>query len=355
MLTTRQPVLRRYWYATVRLDDLQDGPKPFTLLGERIVLFLDKDGEPAALMDRCCHRTARLSKGWCDEGLVVCGYHGWAYDRTGELVRIPQFAPEQIVPRLAVRAYNCQARYGYAWVCLGEPSAGIPEVPEDSDPAYRRIQQFHEDWRTAPLRMMENSFDNAHFAFVHKATFGQVDQPKPEKYEIKETDYGFEAETIITINNPAQAHRVTGSTAPTTRRHMRNKWFMPFCRRLDMEYPSGLRHIIFNSATPIDDRTIKLAQILYRNDGEAECTAEELIAWDAIILEEDRDILESTDPDATVDVGRKVEAHMPSDRPGMIMRRRLLALLREHGEEEVSNAVPAVYVGEQPSSAVAAE
>jgi hypothetical protein len=27
--------------------------------------------------------------------------------------------------------------------------------------------------------------------------------------------------------------------------------------------------------------------------------------------------------------------HMPSDRPGMLMRRRLLALLESHGETEV--------------------
>ena len=58
-----------------------------------------------------------------------------------------------------------------------------------------------------------------------------------------------------------------------------------------------------------------------------------------MIVEEDRDILESTDPDATMDMSRKVESHMPSDRPGMIMRRRILQLLREHGEEEVSEAV----------------
>ena len=48
-----------------------------------------------------------------------------------------------------------------------------------------------------------------------------------------------------------------------------------------------------------------------------------------MIVEEDRDILESTDPDATMDMSRKVESHMPSDRPGMIMRRRILDLIRE--------------------------
>ena len=41
MLTTRQKVLRRFWYAVIPLGDLQSGPKPFRLLGEDIVLFLD--------------------------------------------------------------------------------------------------------------------------------------------------------------------------------------------------------------------------------------------------------------------------------------------------------------------------
>ncbi len=212
------------------------------------------------------------------------------------------------------------------------------EVPEDNAPGFRRVQQFHDIWKTAPLRFMENSFDNAHFSFVHKGTFGQFDQPRPEKYDIVETDYGFEAETIVTIRNPPNAARITGTADPTTRRHMRNKWYMPFCRRLDIQYPSGIRHIIFNSATPIDDETIYVAQILYRNDTEADCTAEELIAWDAAIIEEDRDVLETTDPDAPIDISRKIEAHMPSDRPGMIMRKRLLELLRSNGEAEITEA-----------------
>lgn len=90
MLTTRQKVLRRFWYATEKLENLEDGPKAFTLLGEKLVLFVDGEGEPAALMDRCCHRTAKLSKGWCEGGLIRCGYHGWSYDRTGALIEIPQ-------------------------------------------------------------------------------------------------------------------------------------------------------------------------------------------------------------------------------------------------------------------------
>ena len=144
-----------------------------------------------------------------------------------------------------MKAFDCDTRYGYVWVALEQPLLPIPDLPEDRDPAYRRIHQFDDRWNTAALRMMENLFDNAHFSFVYKSTFGQLSQPKPEKYELVETDYGFRAETIVPINNPPAAFRVTGTTEPTTKRHMRNAWFMPFCRTLDIEYPSGLRHIIF--------------------------------------------------------------------------------------------------------------
>jgi phenylpropionate dioxygenase-like ring-hydroxylating dioxygenase large terminal subunit len=248
---------------------------------------------------------------------------------------VPQFPVQQQVPNLSTPAYHCQARYGYAWVALDDPLAPILDASEEDDPAYRRIPQFYEVWNTSALRLMENSFDNAHFAFVHKGTFGQLDQPLPEKYEIKETDYGFEAETLITVANPPVQYRISGTTEPTTKRHMRNRWYMPFCRKLDIEYPSGLRHVIFNSATPIDDGSIQVVQWLYRNDTEADCPARELIDWDFKITREDKDIIESTDPDTPIDPARRVEAHMVSDGPGVIMRRRLLKLLHEHGESEV--------------------
>ncbi len=336
MLQTRQKVLRRFWYSTVPLRTLKDGPKPFRMLGQNIVLFLDANGEPAALEDRCCHRTAKLSKGWMKEGSIVCGYHGWTYDRDGKLIEIPQFPAGQLLPDAKVQSFRAKEKYGYVWVALDDPLSDIPDVPEEHDPDYRRIHQFYDKWDTAALRLMENSFDNAHFSFVHKGTFGDMTQPKPEKYEINETDYGFEAETLITVVNPPNAERITGTTEPFTTRHMRNKWFMPFCRRLDMAYPSGLRHIIFNCATPIDDHSIQLTQILFRNDKESDCSTQELIDWDAAIIAEDKDALESTDPDAIVDMSRKIEMHMPSDRPGIIMRKRLLALLNENGEIEVA-------------------
>ena len=143
------------------------------------------------------------------------------------------------------------------------------------------------------------------------------------------------------IVNPPAAFRVTGTTEPTTTRTMRNHWYLPFARRMDMTYPSGIRHIIINCATPIDDGRIQLVQLLYRNDTEEQCPTQALIDWDAAVVYEDRDILEATDPDAALDLAHRTEAHMPSDRPGLIMRRRLLELLKQQNDREVTrNYVP---------------
>jgi phenylpropionate dioxygenase-like ring-hydroxylating dioxygenase large terminal subunit len=336
MLVTKQPVLRRFWYALMPMSHLDDGPKPFTLLGENIVVWKRAGGAPAAVRDRCCHRTAKLSKGFVEGDNIVCGYHGWTFDCGGSCVKIPQNPGKQIPPGAHVNGYHCQEKYGYVWVALEDPLRPIPDFPEDEKQGYRRIFQFYEQWLTSPVRMIENSFDNSHFSYVHKANFGILDQPEPAPYDFQETDYGFEAITTVPIRNPEESFRITGTTDPITTRHLVNRYYLPFSRRFGCTYPdSNIDHIIYNCATPIDDERIMLVQWLYRNDTETDCSTQELIDWDAAITSEDREILEATDPDACIDTQRRVEFHMSSDKPGLIVRKQLLALLHEYGEEEV--------------------
>ena len=334
MLVTQQPVLRRFWYPVMPLAHLDAGPQSFTLLGEPIVLWKRADGSPACVKNRCCHRTAQLSKGFVDGDWIVCAYHGWTYDATGKCVRIPQNESGSIPDSARVPGYHCQTRYGYVWVALADPLKPIVEIPEDAA-GYRRMPQYWERWQAGALRLMENSFDSAHFSFVHRGTFGQFGNNQPDFFSLKETGYGFEAETHLVINNPPESHRITGTTTPTTRRHFRNQYHLPFLRRLGLYYPNGLEHIIITAGTPVDDEHIQVMQWAYRNDSEENCPEAEITAWDLRVVLEDQDILEVVDPDAPVDITRRSEENMLSDRPGIIIRQQLLALLRAHGEEEV--------------------
>jgi phenylpropionate dioxygenase-like ring-hydroxylating dioxygenase large terminal subunit len=331
MLVTQQKVLRRFWYPIIPSDRLT-GLHPFTLLGTKLVLFRDTNGKASALVDRCCHRTAQLSKGWLDAGNVVCPYHGWTYAGDGKCVRIPQ-RPDGDPGRIAVESFRCTERYGVVWVALEEPLRDIPALPEYDDPAYRRVFEFYEPWQAPGLRIMENSFDNAHFAFVHKESFGIVDEPEPVQPRLEADPAGFVMYADVPVKNPEIQKGNLGIASDRTVRHYEKIWWMPFSRKMKVTYPNGLVHIIMTLTAPIDDRRSQVIQFLLRSDSEADAPAENLIKFDRQVTHEDMAILEACDHD--VPLSPNGELHMPTDRPGLEMRRLLARLLAEHGEQEV--------------------
>jgi phenylpropionate dioxygenase-like ring-hydroxylating dioxygenase large terminal subunit len=342
MLPTRQPILRRFWYPVLRAAHLEKGPQPFRLLGEDIVVWRKPDGTLAAIADRCPHRSAKLSLGYLDEtGNIVCGYHGWTFDCSGKCVRIPQRENPTATGKIAVDGYRVEERYGHIWVAMGEPLTPLPEIPEAKEPGFRRVDQFYEEWKIGALRLMENSFDIAHPAFVHRGTFGSTSRPLPaEMPKVTEHasgfDYYVESEVDVRGDDSADALKIAQGT--TTRRRT-NTWYMPFARRLGITYPNGLRHTIVTAATPIEDGRTMVIQFCFRNDTEAEVSTEQVIAFDRKIVDEDKVILEGCSYDVPLSVVDGEEFHMPSDKPGLVMRRRLRELLEAHGEVEIREPV----------------
>jgi phenylpropionate dioxygenase-like ring-hydroxylating dioxygenase large terminal subunit len=336
MLVTKQPVLRRFWYPILPIGKLGDAPYGFTLLGTPIVLWRRADGSIACIEDRCCHRSAKLSLGYLQDGNVVCGYHGWTFDASGKCVRIPQRENPTATGNMRVEGFRAVERYGHVWVALGEPLADLPHIPEADEPDLRKIDQFFEPWKIGALRLMENSFDNAHVAFTHRKSFGEASEPIPAKNELEEYDYGFHLRAEIPVKIRGDlATKVLSAGEGDTLRKLKNTWFMPFVRRLGITYPNGLRHTIITAATPMTDDTTMLVQWCYRSDTEAQAPAADIVAFDRQVTLEDKVILESCDPDVPLD--ERFEQHMPSDMPGLRMRRMLRDLLARHGEQEVTN------------------
>jgi phenylpropionate dioxygenase-like ring-hydroxylating dioxygenase large terminal subunit len=336
MLVTKQPILRRFWYPVMPMTHLADGPKPFRLLGSDIALWLTSDGTPAAIADRCCHRTAKLSRGYCEGDRIVCGYHGWQYDRNGMVVRVPQaggIRDHQTTMRTP--SHNAEERYGYVWVALDNPLTAVPEFPEAITPGFRKIDQFYDRWDCAGLRLMENSFDMAHIAFVHRATFGDSETPKPAGFKITRTDDGFIMDSEVPVVNRALQKEILGMSHDRTTRISQAQWYMPFIRKTRIAYPTGLIHSIVTAATPIDDKVSQIVQFCFRNDSETETSTADVIRFDLAVVEEDKYILEGTDHDVPLEP-RGIESSMGSDRPGLIIREMLLDLLTKYGEVEAT-------------------
>lgn len=336
MLQAEQSVLRKYYYPVMPVTDLNEGSKPITMFGEPVVVWLDEQGKPAAAIDRCCHRTAKLSLGETRNGCIVCPYHGWTFNRDGKCTFFPQSELEDPPKIYKIKAYRCEEKYGYVWIALDEPLAGIPDFSRYGDPEIRQIHQFHETIRCSALRLMENSFDTAHIAFVHHNTFGNNQDPVPPEFRIVPNELGFEMFYEVRVTNKLNKDvKAINVDSDETVRSVRAAWFMPFVRQLDMTYPTGLVHSIVTCATPIDNESCILIQFVFRNDKEADVPAATIIAFDRAVVDEDMLILESTEANIPLDLKLRLETHMHADKPGIVMREMLLKLFDEHGEKEV--------------------
>jgi phenylpropionate dioxygenase-like ring-hydroxylating dioxygenase large terminal subunit len=327
VLLTQEPMLRRFWHCLFPISDLGDKPQPFRLLGENIVVWKDADGAPHAVQDRCPHKTAKLSLGYLQNGDIVCPYHGWAFDGDGLCTLIPQeLAPRE--RKVHVRAYHCAERYGQVWVCLDEPALDIPDVEPFKDPSFRQVFEFSEDWACSPLRIMENEFDAAHLSFVHATSFGNTD-PIPALPAIESLDDGFIAHSQPAVRNPEGMRSALHMTSATTVRTTTGRYYVPFLRVTEIAYPNGLKNILVTALTPIDDRNTRFNQFVLRNDTEEQVSSAQVIAFDRRVTLEDKVILESTDPDVPLDASEDDEEHMASDRPGLLMRKKIRAFCDE--------------------------
>lgn len=327
MFVTDSPFFEHFWYPVMPIDQLEQGPQSFTLLDQPLVLWLDEQGNPCAAQDRCSHRSAKLSCGEVVDGTIRCPYHGWGFTGTGECVHLPQQPVKKITKIHHISGYAAQERYGYVWVALREPLKEIPVFEEDEDPAFRRIPCFYETWETSAFRSMENELDMAHFSFVHRGTFGDNQNPIPKALDVRDLDaFHLQLEsTLSTLAPPEQAEN-TKMPEGESERTMKITWYMPFTVKLEIGYASGLRHLVINNSTPISKDRIQVVQFHFRDDTEAQVPAEQLIAFETRIVQEDRAILEIVDPDVDL-YDFKGESHMNTDRAGLLMRRKFAEAL----------------------------
>lgn len=195
------------WHVVYRSSDLGEGEiRPVRLLGEDLVLWRTQ-GRAMAWLDLCIHRGARLTLGRIQNGELVCPYHGWRYDCEGQCTHIPS-QPSLPVPRRArATTYHCQERYGFVWVCTGEPAADLPDLPHWHDESFEKVYTGPYEIASSGPRIVENVVDVTHFPFVHDDMLGQEGEPDAiGEYEVHTSDDGIRT-SPIEVFQPAGDHR----------------------------------------------------------------------------------------------------------------------------------------------------
>jgi phenylpropionate dioxygenase-like ring-hydroxylating dioxygenase large terminal subunit len=191
--TRRTGLDPNFWYPLARSRHLKPGKTLAVRFAEtEIVLVRPKTGRPYALEDRCAHRQVPLSMGVVNGEQLQCGYHCWAYDRTGACVSIPYLDRGRTLPN-GVGSYACQEAYGFVFVFPGDQDLAdvvpLPDLPSYGDRRYK-TRVLDRDIACHYSFMHENLMDMNH-QFLHRSLMGRI---RAKLLDVREGEDWLEAD-----------------------------------------------------------------------------------------------------------------------------------------------------------------
>ena len=254
ILRFRCGTLSEHWYIAARSQDVsRQRPLASTVMEEPLVLFRGKDGGAVALIDRCLHRNAALSRGAVFEGCVGCPYHGWTYDASGRCVAVPSegpgFAPKE---ERRLECFPTQERDGFVWVYMGraEPAGvrepfAFPHAGEVGWRSYTMVTHFRGD----VTDLVENFMDVPHTAFVHAGWFRRASNAKRAEATVERTRTAVLVEYFQPDDSIGFSRRLLNPDGlPMTHT---DKFFMPNVTRVDYMWGERRGFVITSQITPV--------------------------------------------------------------------------------------------------------
>ncbi len=246
-----------HWYVALPSKELGRRPVALTILDTPLVLFRASDGRAQALLDRCAHRNVPLSLGRVEQGRLVCGYHGWAYDADGICRAVPALCGEATGRGRRVPRYETVEHDGFIWVFMSPEPSDRPEpfrFEHLDDPRYTTVR-YIVDVPATLHATLENILDVPHTAFLHRGLF-RTKTRHPITAIVRRTHDRVEAEFV---GEPRPAGLIGAIMSPGGGRieHF-DRFILPSIAQV--EYRLGRHnHVIVTSAlTPITDFQTRL-------------------------------------------------------------------------------------------------
>lgn len=314
MLT--DPVLLNDWHVVAYAPAIPEGkPVAVRLLGEDIVLW--RVGETIhAWRDLCLHRGARLSLGKVENQCLVCPYHGWTYDQTGQCIRFPAH-PQQKPPTTAhATVYKVIQRYDWVWVSAGNPEHEPPAFPQWNDASFHKVHCGPYTMLASGPRAIENFLDVTHFPFVHQGLLGDPAHPEVSDYQAEITDEGVIARDV-TVWQPDPDGTGQGAQVTYIYRVLRplTAYFI--------KSSAGPHFAMYFTITPVE--VGKSIVWMYVAMDYGELSDEQIRQFQDDIIKQDIPIVESQRPEL-LPLDLQAELHLRSDRTAIAYRKWLKML-----------------------------
>jgi phenylpropionate dioxygenase-like ring-hydroxylating dioxygenase large terminal subunit len=166
------------WYAVLGSKELTaGGPLAARRLGESLVFWRDDAGRACVMIDRCPHRSSRLSLGRIVNGHIQCPFHGFEFDESGTCRLIPANGRTAPVPRaFQCQVYPSREAHGFVWVWHGRARQEYPPLPWLSNLEGMEYHSTWKAWDADMTRAIEGLLDVSHLPFIHRHTIGRGNQ-----------------------------------------------------------------------------------------------------------------------------------------------------------------------------------
>ena len=260
-------MLNNKWYLICPSDELKNKIIKKRILGEDLIFFRNSNGEITALEDRCCHRNVNLSLGYLNNDRIVCGYHGWEYDKSGNCVKIPSQLPgDKIPPNAKIKSYPTKDFNKWVWVFMGDEETSKRINPTDiremnNWPFTYNAYTFKADLETTA----ESLIDPYHISFVHrnsiKSFMGQIKE-SPADFNLKVFDDGVEG-FYRRANVGTKSEKIYFGDDENIGTRIR--FYYPNISRLEIRFKERIL-LILEHVMQVDDEHVEMKQItLWKN------------------------------------------------------------------------------------------
>ncbi len=182
----KEKLFMKDWLMVGRVEEFPNTGdfRVMDIVGESIIICLDKDRQLNALSNVCRHRGVEVAQGSGNQKDFMCPFHGWTYDLKGGLIAAPevnQFS-EYDFKKCKLVSHKVDTWAGFIFINFDPDSPSLDNFL-DADgirdaAGFLRAEDTHiVDVYTYTLEcnwkmMVENNIDMYHVNVIHSGSFG---------------------------------------------------------------------------------------------------------------------------------------------------------------------------------------
>lgn len=338
------------WYVAAFTHELGRELVARTILNVPVVLYRKEDGTAVAVGGRCPHRHYPLGASCLKGDIVVCGYHGIAFDSDGQCVNVPS---QSHTPKsYRIPTYPLVEHGIWAWIWMGDPEKAdislLPDLHEigavGEGVHIRPMYVEHVDGRYQLLN--DNLLDLSHIAVLHNSSIGTMENASvPEEFERRP---GVVGSKRVMRNAPApDVYRALGIDVDRIDRISGMRFYLPgFHAGLDEStYPKGHAKAgeyiawarVFHAITP---ETTNTTHYFFALSGTDRRALEFMDEYNKPVIAEDKFAMEEIEKMLRIIGESPDELLIKADRNAVEGRRALQAMMdAERAESDVPHRV----------------